>query len=354
MHKIMGKPKRKDREKLELTVMQILKKYDLGKEIIAVEQLLGGNIGSNYYIKSSRGDFVLRIRDSGFTPQQVASDHDFLLFLREHGFPSPGIVSQKDGTTFGIDENKRTYELQEFIPHEKTAAEKSYSEISSGLAGFLGQYQVLSRDFPREIKKMDYLGEIPLGFWEKYFRGPLAKGQSRYLHSAQNIGGETGRELEEKTTFLADELEKIKQKVGGFYQDLPRIVNHNDFYGNNILFRGEEIVGLVDFDFCSTDIFYIDLIELLHGSVIWWDGEEKFWGLHPEGVIRREQGLRDLEIYLEQGPGLEISEEVIADLLKTKVISLIFYPAFDLASGAEQRLEITRRVEKTLSELDKF
>jgi len=341
-------------EKLLETVIDLLGYYDLPRENLTISRIKKGHIGSNFKVCSKRGAFVLRIRHPQFSKEMVLEDHSFLGFLRKNEFPVPQIIANRKGETCGITEEKKVFELQEFIPHNSTAEEKSYAEISGKLAGFLGKYHALAGKFPREISKMAYLGEIPLGFWEKYFSGPLEKGRERYLQTARNARGEICREIKDRTFSLADRLEGIKKKLEVTYPELPRLVNHNDFYGNNILFQGEKIAGLVDFDFCSTGIFYIDLIELLHGSMVWQDGEEKYWGLHPEGRVRLDQGRRDLEHYLESGPGFEVDMEILKELLISKIISLAWYPAFDIVQGEDARLQVLKRLDRTIKEIDKL
>jgi len=336
------------------TAKNLLVYYDLAREGLKVSPIKAGHIGNNFKVSSGRGNFVLKIRHPQFSQEMVLADHSFLGFLKKNEFPVPQIITKRNGETCGITDDKRVFELQEYIQHNASAEDKSYGEISGDLANFLGGYHALARKFPGEILKMDYLGDIPLGFWEKYFSGPLERGRERYLRTARNAGGAIGEELKDRTFFLAARLEGIKKKMEGSYKQISSLINHNDFYGNNILFQGDKIAGLVDFDFCSTGIFYIDLIELLHGSVIWQDGEEKYWGLHPEGRVRLEQGKRDLGYYLESGPELEVDMEILRELLKTKIISLAWYPAFDMVQGAGDRLEVLKRLEKTIKEIDKL
>lgn len=332
----------------------LIKEYDIPGEELSLIPIKTGHIGDTYKVSTKNGNFVLRIRHPGFTGQHVSSDHAFLKYLKEKGFPVPGICCQKDGKTHGLTEDKRIFELQEFIPHNSNLDDKSIRKVSSQLASFLGEYHGLAQSYPGDMVKMRYLGEIPLGFWEKYFLGPLEKGMERYERAGDEAGGKTGKELKTLTVFLGEELKKIQKNLERTYKEIPRLINHNDFYGNNILFQGEKIAGLVDFDFCATGIFYIDLMELLHGSMIWEDGEEGFWGLHPEGKIRVEQGRKDLALYGEKVPGLPIENDVLRDLLKVKVISLAWYPAFDLVDDAENRLEVAHRVKITLEEIEKF
>jgi len=335
-------------------VKNLLKDYDFSGEEISLIPIKTGHIGENYKVLTPRGDFVLRIRHPEYTAEHVSADHAFLIYLKQKGFPVPGICGLINGKTHGFTEDQRVFELQEFIPHNQNLDDKSISEVSSKLAIFLGEFHNLSKEYPEKIEKMPCLGEIPLGFWEKYFSGPLEKGMERYERAGDEEGNKTGKELKEKTSFLGEELKNIQENLDGIYNEIPRLINHNDFYGNNILFQGEKIAGLVDFDFCSTGIFYIDLIELLHGSMVWEDGEEGFWGLHPEGKTRMEQGRKDLDLYREKVPDLPVNNDLLRDLLKAKVISLAWYPAFDLFEDAENRLEVCRRLEKAIIEIDKF
>ncbi len=339
---------------MEFPLDQVLDSYGLGDRggEVAVER--GGHLGTNYRITMGHKKMVLRIRVPQFSPEEVQADHRLLEYLRDKGFPVPGLIPRGNGSTWGLLPDGRIYEMQDYIPHDQTAAEVDYKDISGQLAAFLGRFHRLTRDYPEIIKKTPYLGDIPLGFWEKYFSGPLELGQARYLHSAEQEGGSAGRELRDRTEFLASYLRAIKKRMEKAIPDIPTLINHNDFYGNNILLQRGKVTGLLDFDFCCSGIFYIDLVEMLHGSMIWEKEEEDFWGLPSQGIIRREQGQRDLDLYLDKGPGFSFNHTIMRDMLQAKVISLAFYPAFDMAKEVRDRLEITRRLEKTLSRLDTF
>ena len=95
---------------------------------------------------------------------------------------------------------------------------------------------------------------IPLGFEEKYFKGPLTHGITRNLKAVEEYKKESRSFLTGEIRHFASLLNEIYPQVLAFGRELGAVVNHNDFYGNNILFTEGKISALVDFDFCLSCI----------------------------------------------------------------------------------------------------
>ena len=331
----------------------ILSRYQIG-EPYTISELEDGHTCSIYKVETDNRQYLLRIRPDFFTEKEIESDHQFLTYLTDRGFPVPELNTTVEGSTYGLTDEKRLFELQSFLPHNKNVTNFNYQDISSQIARFLGQFHYLSKDYPEKLEKMAYVGKMPLGFYEKYFDGPLKYGVKRYRETLKSADGSIKTELDTNIDTLEKRLKEIRAVITKALPDIPQVVNHNDFYGNNILFQDNKIAGLVDFDFSSTGIYYIDLVELMHGSMIWNDDCMPFWGLDSEGKIRVKKGEKDLEIYFKNVGDLYFDQQIFKEFLIAKVISLAFYPAFDMVDTPEDRLEVTRRLLKTIDRLDNW
>jgi hypothetical protein len=191
----------------------------------------------------------------------------------------------------------------------------------------LGRYHRISQTYPRSFAKVAYLGNstLPIGLFAKYFGGALEHAIPRGIESA-SADKTRGKALLHDLHYFADTLCAIQAETERKIDTLPRVINHNDIYGNNLLFRGGRLVGLIDFDFCMTDIYYLDLVEALHYSALLQASERRYFGLPPDGQIRTMHGLDDLRAYFAENDGFHHDGQLLVHLLIAKVISLALFP----------------------------
>ena len=334
---------------MEKQILSILHGYDIGN-IHSINILEGGHVCSNYKIKTNSDIYVLRIRPSNFSFKELESDHCFLSYLKENNFPVPEIIINKEGNTFGFTSENQPYELQKYIPHDKDLNDYSYRKTSNQLTHLLGRLHQISSKYPETIVKPSYVNQLPVSFLEKYFDGPLSKGFKRYEKTADLAHRTKQKEFKQKFNNMKRILSSVKKQMAS--NSIPEIVNHNDFYGNNILFKNNKIVGLIDFDLCMNGPYFIDLVEQIHGSIVWHDEEEAYWGLHPDGEISWENGRKDLKTYFKYNPDLNFNEKLFREFLKVKIISLAFHPTFDIVKGVQDRLEVLCRIEKVMNRIN--
>jgi hypothetical protein len=111
------------------------------------------------------------------------------------------------------------------------------------------------------------------------------------------------------------------------------------------------LVGLIDFDFCIIDVYYLDLVEALHYSALLQASEKTCFGLPADGPIRAKHAIQDLRICLAQNPRFDYDDSLLLQLLIAKVISNAPFPLFELYPQVEERLEMYRRVRRAVGKL---
>ena len=293
-----------------------------------------------YRVDLSDGQLILRVRPEVFCREHLQADHALLEYLSSRGFPSPSVVSTPGGDRHVVAPDGRLCEMLEYIPHDGTLSDGF--PMLDQVASLLGRFHRLTRRYPHVIGKPDYVGRIPISPESKYFRGPLDRGTPRYERGA-------GRELRAC-------VKRLKARLSSLHSLLPaldlswQVVNHNDFYGDNLLTTGSELVGVIDFDFCLTGSHLIDLVEGLYASMIYRSSADEFWGLDPGRGVDWRAGRAFLRIY-EDESGLVASRPLLGSMLELKVISLVFYPGFILAESPEMRLETLQRAQDTVESL---
>lgn len=322
-------------------VHSIVERYLSGRDC-GIHPLSCGHICEVYRVDLCDQQFILRVRPEVFSREHLQADHLLLGYLSDHGFPSPSVVCTPAGDSYLATPDGRLCELLEYIPHDSTLGDSDALWMSGSVAALLGQFHRLTRRYPRIICKPDYVGNTPVNPESKYFRGPLERGVPRYERGA---GGE-----------LRGVVGRLRARLLQLHRLMPsldlssQVVNHNDFYGDNLLTSGSELVGVIDFDFCLTGSHLIDLTEGLYASMIYSSRAAPFWGLDPARGIDWTAGAEFLRIYEEES-GLVASRPLLLSMLEVKVISLVFYPGFILADSPAKRLKTLLRAERITAAL---
>jgi Ser/Thr protein kinase RdoA (MazF antagonist) len=332
-------------------LQNVLDHYNINN-VLKTETIKNGNICNIFKIDTINSDYILRIRPKNFIESNIEKDHEFLNYLSDNLFFSPKVIKTKNDKSYVKNKEGLIAELHSYIPHNKTIDDFEYQEISNQLAITLGNYHKISSKFPKEINKKNKTENLPTDFWTKYFDGPLKIGIQRYYKAANSENVEKNDVIIIYTNYLKDILEKIKIKLEKNLYKIPKLINHNDFYGNNILFLNNKINGIVDFDFCCTGIHYIDLVELIHGSLIWNNEHMKYWGLDPEGKIRINHSKNDLRLYFSKYSNYNFDFSLFKDFIVAKIISLAFNPNFDFVEEIDDRIEVLFRLKKTIQNIN--
>jgi hypothetical protein len=321
--------------------------------VVEISPVNAGHISKTYRIATDApAIYILKAKPGNlFDPQTTVEMHRFLAYLEARGLPVPHILPTTQGRTIVQDETT-IYELQTYIKHDGNLDDREYADVSLQLFVLLGRYHRISAAYPHSFARVAYLGDstLPIGLFAKYVGGALDHAIPRGIASASDAGLHGGALLEYLHGF-ADRLRAIQAELARKIEVLPQVINHNDIYGNNLLFLGGQLVGLVDFDFCMTEIYYLDLVEALHYSALLRASEYKYFGLPPDGQIRARHGIDDLRAYFAENPGVAYDGRFLVQLLTAKVISLALFPLFEVYPQVEERLEMYRRVRRVAENL---
>jgi Ser/Thr protein kinase RdoA (MazF antagonist) len=337
----------------EITRIKRLLEREYHLSIRSIEPLSEGNTTKKYRTAADGDTFVLRMRSAGFSSAALAADHRFMIYLHDREIPAPCIIRTANQDTFVV-EDGALYELQRAIPHDANLDNFEFPAVSNQLFDALGKFHRVSSNYPETIQKPTYLGDslVPINPAEKYFHGPRQHGVPRYLAAADHLTQGERAQFEHDIRFFETCLDRIYAAFQKKQRVLPTLVNHNDFYGNNILFHKGKITGIVDFDFCQTSLHLIDLIEALHGSLVWHNGAARYLGLTENGDIRVNLAQENLQRYFDHNPDFPYDGEFVIELLTAKIISLPWYPAIDFFHTTDQKLEGFRRMKAVIRKLE--
>ncbi|MEC9372251.1 MAG: phosphotransferase, partial [Planctomycetota bacterium] len=213
-------------ERFELAA--VLSRFDTGV-IESISEFPRGSADSpKVVISCERGMFILNRRGPGRDePERVAFAHSLQLHLARAGFPAPRLLGDRRDQNSTVRVNGRAYELFEFIHGEPSDHSPAAAEAAGRELGL----------FHRLAAQHESNWSPPEG---AYHDDPNA---IRRLESLQDrLEGDAAARL------AAACAEAARRVDDAGLPDWPRQVIHGDWHPGNMLFRGHEVVGVVDFD----------------------------------------------------------------------------------------------------------
>lgn len=205
-------------------------------------------MGRRYAIETDTGKLFLKVRSEWWPNAQAEYVCGLLEYLESRGFPVPSLYRTTEGQPFGV-WNGHICECYEFI-EGKPYAIGDLDQISAA-AQQLANFHSLTRDYP------------PPG---------------------ANLGQDVGYPTPERIGFFAERvhgflssnpetISAIEQSVDAFFNvdrnhdsNFPRsnAVVHGDYHPGNLIFDGEAVVAVCDFDLAQAVPRAFDLAYFLY------------------------------------------------------------------------------------------
>jgi Ser/Thr protein kinase RdoA (MazF antagonist) len=201
--------------------------FDLG-DVTAWQQT-----GKVYRLHAQRGTFALRFFNTGVTLAHVQATQNVRLALAEAGFPVGAPISTVTGTTV-VEWTSHLCELQPWIPHNGDGC--NWSSIIAAAAPLRRMHDLMASCHVTPDQHDDP------------WRSPaeladhLVTNAASLRYQARQAGVMIDRHLQ-----LA---ERILETLGdgGILDACPRRLTHGDFQGHNLLFQGNSLTGIIDFE----------------------------------------------------------------------------------------------------------
>jgi homoserine kinase type II len=211
---------------------RVLTHYDLG-DLGAARQVERGFVNENWELETTRGRYFLKRRHPRLRNRDViGAQHALVEHLRQAGFPAPAILPAVNGKTIlALDDE--LYEIQAYIEGTPYDHDRPAHFREAALA--LGFYHTYVQDFaPQALRALDEL-----------YSPAILRTNLSGLIEAWELGqdpelAQAARQLEAHAADLATRFSQ--------HGALPHLVIHGDYYAGNLLFKGERIVGVVDYD----------------------------------------------------------------------------------------------------------
>ncbi len=209
----------------------VLSNYDLGVVTAVQEYRRGSRRSPKLLIKSEHGLLILkRLAPGRDEPGRIAFSHDVQRVLIAAGFPLPRLASTRSRSTL-LTIGGRSYELFECLGGEAyDLSAEATIDAGAALARF---HSILAKHQPT--------GQPPTGSYHRLTAVPS------YLELIpERVGDESlvplVAELQQAYARAADRADATG--LPGW----PLQIIHGDWHPGNLLFRGQRVVGVIDYD----------------------------------------------------------------------------------------------------------
>lgn len=214
---------------------QTLQNYDLGKAI-TIKKLTGGFANINHKIKTTKGNFLIRICAEKKL-KEIQHEIKVMNELKKIKFPTAFPIRRKDGkfinkTKFG------EVVIYDFVKGEEPKVnEKTAEEIAKAAARLntLKSWKKLKKENAINLK--------------------LCRDNIRKFDSAKNKYPKIFEYFKEETEFLSKPL---KEKV-------PQGLVHGDIFPDNTKFKENKLIAILDFEEVCTDNLLFDIGVAING-----------------------------------------------------------------------------------------
>ena len=207
--------------------------YNLGR-ITDITGIPEGSINSNFLLETGRGRFLLRV-DEVKGESEVRREIDLLAFLRKHSFPCPHPLQDRTGR-FYRDYSSKCVSLFRYNEGRVLTPPRLKSTQLETIGRTLGELHVIGKGYKKGIDN----------------RFSFERIADLYL-SVRNRLPNYFRKI---TRTLEDEIEYLTRYLEG---KLPKGIIHGDLFSDNVLFRGEKLTAVLDFEAACRGKFIFDI-----------------------------------------------------------------------------------------------
>ncbi len=200
----------------------------------ASEGIVGGTVNTNYVLDTPRGRQLLRI-DEVKGELDVKREIDLLLFLRKLGFPCPQPVADRKGRYYREVAGK-CVSLYRWIDGHVVDVERLGGEHLEQAGRLLAELHTLGKQYKKGIENRFSYDRIATLYADVRDRLPA------YFKRIV-------RTLDDEVDYLRHYLDT----------KLPRGIIHGDLFHDNLLFKGDKLIAMLDFEAAARGRYVFDL-----------------------------------------------------------------------------------------------
>lgn len=303
-------------------VAVVLSNFDIGPIESVTEYPRGSRKAPKLLITSEQGKFLLKRRARGKDdPYKVAFSHALQLFLASKQFPLPHLIGTSKDNNSMFQWRNGTYELFEYIPGQ------SYPqtlEATYEAGRVLAVYHNLLENFTTEWKPAT----------GSYHMATAVEHGLKTIPASVTTGDQDLRQL---LSFLLEAYREAARRIEAEgLSTWPKQIVHADWHPGNMLFRGNHVVAVIDYDAARQQPRVMDVANgALQFSILSAESDVDKW---PD-YLDESRFKRFVRGYDDVSPLTEAEVRVIPWLMSEALIAEAVFPI--AATGSFGRLEGT-------------
>jgi homoserine kinase type II len=225
-------------------IERLLRNYDLGA-LCSMRPASHGLVNETIFVETSRGRYVVRRNQHKIGRASILLRHRLLIWLRARGFPAPRLIATRLGET-AIELDGRIFELCTFIDGDEFNPDRPAHLV--GVGALLARYHDAVVGFPSPSPSQGprYTTLSLHGLIERVMQRDVMGDLIEVLNWYDRRAADLQRLLPEHA-----------------YAALPSLLIHGDMHRDNLIFRGDAVAALIDFDQVTMDARLVDLADAL-------------------------------------------------------------------------------------------
>lgn len=300
----------------------VMSHFDIGIIHKIKEFPRGSRKAPKLVLKTSTGNYLLKRRARGKDDAyKVAFCHELQNYLADRKFPLPHLIGTKDENNSMLQLHGQIYELFEFI---KGTGYSNTLEQTSDSGKILALFHKLLGDF-----QSDYTPPQGSYHGSRFVTGSLDK----VPETLGKLGvAESGDEIRNICQVLYGAYASATMRVNDLgLDDWPKQIVHSDWHPGNMLFRGNRVVAVIDYDAARVQQRVLDIANgALQFSILGGGDDPTQWPEYvDEGRYKRFlRGYDDV-------PGCQLSRAELRAIPYLMIEALIAEAAIPIANTGQ-------------------
>jgi homoserine kinase type II len=246
---------------------KIADEFGLG-EVTSLTGIRNGSVNTHYLIETKRGKFFAKI-DEVKSEIEAKQELELLFHLRNQGFPCVQPVKSKSGRV-ALEVEGKCLTVSKHLDGVEVAVEALSTVHLNALGHALSNLHLIGRSFKKGI--------------ENRFSFP------RVAAIYRDVRRQMPAHLKQIVRVLDDEFSYLENYLDN---NLPKGIIHGDLFADNVKFKGNRLVGVVDFEAACRGKLIYDLATAVN-ALCFHDGSYKIERF--DALIAGYESLRPLSL----------------------------------------------------------
>lgn len=235
---------------LSTDVLEGLRKaYDIGTWRSWLRTAKGSS-NLSILVDTSSGKYVLRCSNPRKSVPAMKSEVALISYLRMKGYPAPESVPTKRGESY-LELKGALYLITHFISGDEYDPENQ-THLEQAAYG-LGMYHRLAKDFPGPRYERPTLVCDGINSKEISSVSGVDDLARRFLSDEEQ------KQLANNFSYIRDQLKQVQQQTETIYPRSCKLMIQGSFGRSALIFNGNALAGVVDYDRTAYDIRGMDL-----------------------------------------------------------------------------------------------